>query len=316
MAKVRPIQFGIALYQERVTWEELKEAYLLVEELGFDTVWCHDHFIPSDPGFREGPCLEGWTILSAVAAMTSRIRLGCFVSGVTYRHPAVLAKMATTVDIISGGRLIFGIGAAWYEEEHTAYGIPFYTLPERIRRLDEAVELMKTLWTVQNLCNFYGKYYQLKDAPFDPKPIQKPHPPIMVAGSGEKLTLRVVAKWADIMNVVGSPETARRKISVLEEHCRAVGRNPDEIEKTVFLYLALPESGPPLDKLLEAWASESGITLEEARGCVLTGTFEEMSQHLQEFVDVGITHFIMPMGAPYNFKALEGFVREVVSAFR
>ena len=149
------MKFGVSLGQERVTWPEIEEAALLVEELGFDSLWSHDHLIPSDPGRNEGPCLEAWAILGAFARMTKNVTIGPMVAGNTYRNPVLLAKSATTVDIISGGRLIFGIGAGWFEMEHTAYDFPFYTVGERIRRLDEAVELIKNSgpttvpWTLQ-----------------------------------------------------------------------------------------------------------------------------------------------------------------------
>ena len=227
------MKFGVSIGQERVTWPEIEEAAILIEELGFDSLWCHDHLIPSDPARNEGPCLEAWALLGALARMTKNVTIGPMVTGNTYRNPVLLAKSATTVDIISGGRLIFGIGAGWFEMEHTAYDFPFYTVGERISRLDESVELIKKLWTSDGPVNFAGKYYSLTDAPFDPQPIQQPHPPILIAGGGEKRTLKVAAKWADMTNFYGTPEIAAHKYRVLENHCRAVGRNPSEIEKSV-----------------------------------------------------------------------------------
>ena len=187
---------------------------------------------PPTPPATRGPCLEAWAILGAFARMTRNVTIGPMVVGNTYRNPVLLAKSATTVDIISGGRLIFGIGAGWFEFEHTAYDFPFHTVGERISRLDEAVELIKKLWTSDGPLDFEGKYYNLRNAPFDPKPIQQPHPPILIAGGGEKRTLRVTAKWADMMNINGNPEIAAHKYRVLEGHCKSVGRDPAEIEKT------------------------------------------------------------------------------------
>ena len=308
----RPIRFGVQLAQEMVTWAELKEACQRVEEIGFDTLWSHDHFLPADPDVTEGPCMDGWATLAAMAALTHRIRVGCFVTGNTYRYPSVLAKMATTVDIISGGRLEFGLGAAWFAEEHQAYGIPFYTKGERIHRLDEALELIKMLWTSEENCNFNGRYYQLRDAPFNPKPLQKPHPPIMVGGGGEKLTLRVVAKWADAMNVFGSPQVVRHKISVLEGHCRAVGRNPEEIEYTIATRLFLPQDRPAMERFLQA----AGPTWRTSEDEMLVGDFDRVRARVKEYVEVGVTHLILAVRTPYDYQALQGFMDEVVAAFR
>jgi F420-dependent oxidoreductase-like protein len=226
-----PLRFGIQIPQQHTTWPEILSLAQEVDDLGYDTLWLFDHFLPisSDP---TGPCLEGWTALTALAMATKRARLGLMVTGNTYRHPAVFAKMATTLDIISGGRLILGIGAGWFELEHQQYGIPFHTVRGRLRRLDEALNVIKLLWTEER-ANFNGEHYQLRDASLNPKPIQRPHPPILVGASGEKSALRIVAKHADMWNSFGGPEEFRRKIGRLEEHCTAIGRDPATIEKSV-----------------------------------------------------------------------------------
>jgi alkanesulfonate monooxygenase SsuD/methylene tetrahydromethanopterin reductase-like flavin-dependent oxidoreductase (luciferase family) len=163
---------------------------------------------------------------------TRRVPIGVMVTGNTYRYPAVLAKMATTVDIISGGRLILGIGAGWFELEHQQYGVPFHTIGGRLRRLDESLTAIKLLWT-QERSDFEGRHYQLRDASFNPKPLQRPHPPILIGATGENVALRIVAKHADMWNSFGGPEVFRGKIRKLEEHCAAIGRNPATIEKSV-----------------------------------------------------------------------------------
>jgi alkanesulfonate monooxygenase SsuD/methylene tetrahydromethanopterin reductase-like flavin-dependent oxidoreductase (luciferase family) len=172
------------------------------------------------------------TLLAKMAEATSRVRIGLMVVGNTYRHPGVLAKMATTIDHLSGGRLEFGIGASGAEIEHTMLGIPFYTAGERIRRLGEALTVCRKLWT-QERASFDGRYYALTDAVANPKPLQRPYPPIWVGGAGEKLTLRVVAEHADVWNVIASVEEAVRKASVLDQHCADVGRDPAEIKRSV-----------------------------------------------------------------------------------
>ncbi|MBI2847479.1 MAG: TIGR03560 family F420-dependent LLM class oxidoreductase [Chloroflexi bacterium] len=313
----RPIRFGLALGNERITWEEFKEACLRLEEIGYDTLWVYDHLLPPDTRLMGAPCMDGWSLLAAIAAITKKVRVGCLVSGNTFRHPAILAKMAATVDHISGGRLEFGIGAGYFEPEHTAFGIPFYSTAERIRRLDEAVQIIKMLWTSDGRVTFNGKYYQLKDAHFEPKPIQKPHPPITIGGGGEKLTLRVVAKWANRMNVATSPEVVRHKLSVLEEHCRALGRDPDEIEKSVGNRLITTEDTSVHEGFLEAMADRRGITVEEARSqYYLTGSFDEMRQKLRQFIDLGVTQFTLSLRPPYDFAGLERFVEEVADPLR
>ena len=172
-------------------------------------------------------------LLSAFAALTSRVRIGLMVTGNTYRHPAVLANIAATVDVISGGRLDFGIGAGWNETEHSAYGIPLYSPGERIRRFGEACEIIKRMWT-ETAPSFDGRYYQIKEAYCEPKPVQKPYPPFVIGGSGEKLTLRIVAQYASIWNCVGSDiENFKQKSAILDTHCAAIGRDPQTIQRSV-----------------------------------------------------------------------------------
>src|SRR5215468_9541545 len=216
----KPIRFGVQTAPHNTTWNDLKQVWRLIDEVGYDTAWTFDHFFPilSDPS---GPCFEGWMTLAGLAAETSRVKVGVLVTGNTYRYPAVLASMGKTLDHSSDGRLIMGIGAGWFELEHAAYGIPFYTTGERIRRLDEAVTIIKSMWTAEKT-TIQGRYYQVSEARCEPKPVRKPHPPLMIGGAGEKLTLRVVARHADIWNTFGSASVFRSKLAVLQEHCRSV----------------------------------------------------------------------------------------------
>ncbi|HSQ19047.1 MAG TPA: LLM class F420-dependent oxidoreductase [Blastocatellia bacterium] len=310
----RRIKFGVQAAPQNTSWPELREMWKLIESLGYDTAWTFDHFFPilSDPS---GPCFEGWISLTALAAETSRIRLGVLVTGNTYRHPAVLAKMAATLDHISGGRLIMGIGGAWFEMEHNAYGIPFHTTAERINRLDEAAEMIKRLWSEKQV-TFEGRYYQLKDAYCEPKPLQKPRPPIMIGGSGEKLMLRVVAKHADQWNTFGSPELFRHKIDVLRGHCDAVGRNFDEIEVSWAGATLVTDSRDEKNELLRRWAVEFGVTPEQYAKGALVGSASEVRDRIAQFIDVGVTHFIPIANAPFNQASIRRFAEEVVPAFR
>ena len=202
---------------------------LAAEDGGFSSVWVMDHFwqLPALGGPDE-PILEAYTLLGALAARTERVQLGTLVTGVTYRNPAMLAKMVTTLDVVSHGRAILGIGAAWYDVEHVGYGFAFPTARERLDRLEEAVQICRAMFRDERPA-FKGRYYETDDARNVPKPVQTGGPPIMIGGGGEKRTLRLVAQYADMCNVSGGPETVRHKLDVMRAHCADVGRDPSEI---------------------------------------------------------------------------------------
>ncbi len=310
----RPIRFGIQTPPQNTTWNEMRDTWKLIEELGYDTAWTFDHFFPilTDP---TGPCLEGWISLTALAAATSRIEAGVLVTGNTYRNPAVLAKMAATLDHTSNGRLIMGIGAGWFELEHTAYGIPFYTTAERIRRLDEAAEIIKRLWS-EHQVTFEGRYYQLKDAYCEPKPVRQPRPPIMIGGSGEKMMLRVIAKHADQWNTFGPPELFRHKINVLGEHCNAVGRDINEIEKSWAGMGVVTSSKAEQEQMIKGMAQAFGRPVEEVEPGLLVGEAGLIRDRIHKFIEVGVTHFIMIANPPYNHDSIRRFAEEVIPEFR
>ncbi|HEX4490345.1 MAG TPA: LLM class F420-dependent oxidoreductase [Acidimicrobiia bacterium] len=215
-------------------WGSMRDMWLAADDIDvYDAGWNFDHFYPILQDDRTGPCFEGWTMLAALATITRRIRLGVMVTGNPYRHPALLANIAASVDVISDGRLELGIGAGWNEEESTAYGIDLPPLRERFDRLEEACEVIDLLLTKET-ASFRGRYYQLTDARCEPKPVQKPRPPILIGGGGEKRTLRIAARWADQWNAPGaSPEVLAHKIEVLHRHCADVGRDPAQIEVSV-----------------------------------------------------------------------------------
>lgn len=279
------VTFGIKTAPQHVTYEEILPIWQQADaEPAFDHAWLFDHYAPifSDV---DGDCLEGWTLLAALAAKTERIRIGLMVTGNTYRHPAVLASIAITTDIVSNGRLEFGIGAGWNEYEHDSMGLALYKPGERIRRLDEACQIYKLLCT-QHLTNFDGRYYQLKEARREPKPVQKPYPPIMIGGSGEKLTLRVVAKHADAWNFVAGPvEEYVRKAGILAEHCDAVGRDPSEIAHSTQVAIDYDN----LDAALE---------------------------RTQTFIDAGANHFVYTIKPPYPAEIVTAIANEVIRKAR
>jgi len=222
---------GIKLSPQNCTIADMRAVWRIADEAGFDHLWAFDHLNPIFADVSDD-VFEGMTLLAAMAEATSRVRIGLMVAGNTYRHPGLLAKMATTIDHLSGGRLEFGIGASGAEAEHTMLGIPFYTAGERIRRLAEALTVCRKLWTEER-SSFDGRYYTLTDAVANPKPLQQPHPPIWIGGAGEKLTLRVVAEHADVWNVIGTVDDVVRKAAILDQHCTDVGRDPATLKRSV-----------------------------------------------------------------------------------
>ena len=219
---VRAPRFSVQIPQQDIPYPELADIALEAEDLGYDSVWVFDHFFPI-VGSPEGPCMDGWTVLAALAALTQRVRLGVLVSGVTYRHPSVLAKMATTIDIISGGRLDFGLGGAWFDLEHRALGIPFPGIRERLERLEEALQLTRLLWTrgTEGKVDFEGKHYQLREALCNPAPVQKPHPPHHGRRGGAR-SGRCAASPAT--RICGTPSARRRSFAASSPSCASIAR--------------------------------------------------------------------------------------------
>lgn len=286
-------------------WEDIVGVAQHVEQAGYDGIWVADHFMPNQDD-TSGPTGEAWTILAGLAQATSKARLGTMVTGNTYRHPAVLAKQAAQVDIISGGRLVFGLGAGWQENEHAAYDIPFYTVGERLRRLDEAAQIIRSLFA-NDLTTFEGRYYTIKDAPLAPKPVQRPGPPLLIGGGGEKVTLRIAAQWADEWNVWGNPEILQHKGEILARHCADVGRDPSEIKHSANAMLTM---------------SDDPERLERARGAPgfpgIVGTVDEVKAIVQQYVDAGVDELIIPnfnMGS-HARERYDEFIEQVAPEFR
>jgi F420-dependent oxidoreductase-like protein len=256
-----PLRFGLKLSGQDTTVEALRAVWRIADESGFDHVWDFDHLASIGDGGPDRPIYEGWTLQAAMAEATKRVRIGCLVTGNTYRNPALLAKEAVTVDHLSGGRLEFGIGAAWAEIEHQMYG--FEGLDHRVGRLSESLQIIKSLFTEERT-NFDGRYYHFKDAIANPKPIQKPHPPFWIGASGPT-TLRLVARHADVWNIAGGdPDRVKELTSRLEEACGAVGRNPSEIRRSLQFGWDGADRGQLLDlcgRYLELGVTEQVIYL-------------------------------------------------------
>lgn len=226
---MRPMRIGIDIAQQHLPWVEIESRARFADEAGFEGLWLFDHFkaMYADP---DGPCFEAWTSLAALAAATERIRLGILVTGVTYRHPSVLASQAITVDHVSGGRLDFSLGAAWFEPEHRAFGIPFPPVGERVDRFEEALTVYKALLTT-DAADVDGDHYRLEAATMRPRPVQTPWPPIWIGASGEARMLPLAARHADVWHCFGDPATLAHKWEVVRRSCDEIGRDPAEIRR-------------------------------------------------------------------------------------
>ena len=289
-------------------WADYLAVAQAAEQAGFDGTWCSDHFVANDPNDPGQPTLECWSVLAAVAAAVPRLRLGAIVTGNTYRHPAVLANQAATVDQISGGRLVMGIGAGWQENEHEMYGLHFGTVGERLRRLEEAVQVIRGLFE-NDTTTFAGQYYQLTDAVMQPKPAQD-HVPLLIGGGGEKVTMRIAAQYADEWNIWGLPDVLAQKGKVLEAHCENLDRDPASILHSCQALLYMNDD--------PAW-------VEERRQRVvgfpaLVGTVPEVQDVIGAYRDAGVDEYIIPtfnLGPPERAaETLNRFMTEVAPDFR
>ncbi len=264
------LHFGIQTAQQHVSYQKLLDIWLEADrEPLIEHMWLFDHFIPLG-GNPNGPCFESWTLLAALAAQTERVRVGHLVTGNTYRNPAILARQAVTVDHISKGRLNFGVGAAWHEQEHLGYGLAFPSAGERVRRLDEACQIIRQLWT-ETTPTFEGRYYQLHQAHSEPKPQQKPFPPIFIAAGGDQM-LQVVAKYANVWcSTSQTAEDFREKNARLNQHCEAIGRDPSTLERLAS-FLIYPADAD----------------------------FHQARETAQSFIEAGATHIVLNTTAFYQ----------------
>ena len=292
--------------------DSLKNLVTKAENSGFDSFWVMDHFHQIQfVGTPEEPMLEGWAIISMLAGITTKIKLGTLVTGMIYRYPSVLAKVAATLDVLSKGRLYMGIGAGWNEQESLAYGISFPSNQERMLRLEEAIQIIRKMWTEEPYASFNGKYYQIHNAYCNPKPIQKPSPPILVGGSGERKTLKIVAKHADACNLFGSPETVRKKLDILKEHCKTVGRDYDSILKTKLGAIIIDDNSDMVkNRVRETFR---GIPEEQIKEFVIYGTPEDVLRQIEILEQVGIQYLIVDLEPSRELEALDTFANKVIN---
>jgi alkanesulfonate monooxygenase SsuD/methylene tetrahydromethanopterin reductase-like flavin-dependent oxidoreductase (luciferase family) len=282
------VRFAVALSNQHIAWDDYRAALLAADEMAFETFWSFDHLmaIGGDP---DGSCFECYTTLAAFAAMTKRIRIGALVSGAAYRNAALQIKMATQIDVISGGRFDFGIGAGWAEREFRAFDLPFAAPKERVGKLRETVVLAKRLWSgdPHKKVTYEGTYVRAHDLFLNPQPVQRPRPPILIGGGGEQLTLRVVARHADIWHGFGDVAALKRKGDLIDEYARAYKRDPGTIAKATTVSIW---AGEPPASLLERTTGGRGGRPP------ISGTPAEIEARLREYVDAGVTYFVV--GSP------------------
>jgi F420-dependent oxidoreductase-like protein len=293
-------------------WQKSVDVAVLAEQLGYDSIWVYDHF-HNVPKPAQEAVFECWTTIAAISQRTSRIRLGQMVGCNSYRNPGLLAKITSTVDVISGGRLDWGIGAGWYESEYRGYGYEFAKPSDRIGMLKETVEIVKSMWS-QPETTYDGKYYKMSRANCDPKPLQQPHPPVWIGGGGEQLTLRVVAQHADVSNFGSSLEEFTKKRAILQQHCTVVGRDEDTIRKTISSEVFIRET--EAEVIAAGSKNLWGEPAEAWRAKALVGTPEQVSEKIQKYLDAGCTGFV-PWCADYpSTESLELFATKVIPNFR
>jgi F420-dependent oxidoreductase-like protein len=301
------VEFAFWSPQAGATVKTLLDRAEMAERLGYHSFWLVDHFWTL--GMPDLDLLEAVTMMSAIAARTERVRIGTLVLCNSFRNPALLAKSLTTIDHISNGRLEVGLGAGWMEQEYRANGYEFPSVGTRLRQLDEGLQILKAMFT-ENRANFKGRYYTVTDAPNNPKPVQKPHPPIMIGGAGEKVLLRLVAKYADRWNCPAGYRDFKKTLGVLHEHCRAVSRDPKDITVSEQLMVCI---GPNKAEADQKWEMAKGR--KPFSFTAVKGTPDEVVKQLREHVSWGVTMFTMMFADMAPPQTVELFAREVMPAF-
>lgn len=308
------IRFGIQTPQEGVRFEDLVRHWREADTLGYDSLWIDDHFYPVVRP-REEPQLESWTLLAALARVTERVGVGILVSCNSYRSPALLAKMAATLDVVSDGRFLHGIGAGWFEHEYRAYGYDFPPIGARLAQLDESLRLQKRLWT-EDRVTFAGRWYRAEDALSNPKPVQKPYAPIVIGGGGEKKLLRIVARHADVWNNGGTVEEFQRKLDVLRAHCEAEGRSFEAIEKSWFGNVIIEADPARARERLERVARAWGASPAEMSRRALAGTPDQVVDRIREYLAIGVTYFIGMFGRVDDLRSARLFAEKILPVFQ
>jgi len=312
MPSPHPVRIGAAFWVQRTDWPSLRAALETADAAGANDLWIDDHLLTDEGDASDGK-LEGWTTLAAAAAVTTRARLGLLVSANTFRNPGLTAKLATTLDHLSAGRAILGLGGGWFEEEHTAFGLDFGSgFGERLDRLAESVEVIRRLLDGERFSHD-GRFHQLRDALAAPRPVQ-PHLPILIGGSGPQKTLRIVARHADLWNAYGSPASLAASDAILRERCAEVGRDRDEIERTVNLNVVVRSTRADAARVWTGYAEAHRPREGEGR-LVVGGPVEAVAEALAEYVAVGFRHPILIFRSPWDLETIRslGAIREAVA---
>src|SRR5689334_22615899 len=308
------IKIGALLWPQTDSWPALRDAANRADEVGLDSLWTWDH-LNAIVGPWEQPILEGWTTLAALAVVTKKPTLGLMVGANTFRNPGLTAKLATTLDHVSGGRAVLGIGGAWFEREHDAFGFETWGsgFGERLDRLDESVMLMRRLLDGETVTH-EGRFYRFHDALCAPRPVQ-PHLPILIGGSGPQKTLRTTARYADAWNTGGTPDDLRKKDATLRERCAEVGRDPDEIERTMSDWFLIRDDRAAARRALADLAAANGDTFGEGDEAYI-GSPREIADQLRPAVELGFRHLIIDALAPYDAETIDRLpeVRGLLSA--
>ena len=301
------VKLGALLWNQYTEWADLREAGIRADTLGYDSLWTWDHLYPI-VGSDDGPILEGWLTLAAWAERTERAQIGLMVGANTFRNPALVAKMATTLDHISGGRAVLGIGGAWFETEHQAYGIAFGESPgERLRWLEEAVQIMRGMLHGEEPSG--TRYYDARNVRNDPMPVQE-RLPLLIGGGGEKKTLRIVARYADACNVGGGFDNVKRKDEILRRHCKEVGREESEIERTAGLGVCVIRDDPDEARRVSNAIFERNGGAEPWKSQII-GTPEQVADAIRPYLGIGFRHFTIGFPSPYDAESMERLVTEV-----
>jgi F420-dependent oxidoreductase-like protein len=312
------VQFGLQInpYYEGTTgnpWDQVLPVAKLLDESAFDSCWLYDHFL-YEGGFSghpfSEPAMEVFTTLGAIAAATERVKLGQLVLGMPYRNPALMTKMATTLDLISQGRTILGIGAGWHKREYEAYGFgDFPEIPDRMKRFEDGIKVILKLWT-ENPASHDGPFYRLLDVKDNPKPVQRPHPPIMIGGSGEKVTLRLVAQYAQFCNIGGDVETVERRFGILREHCDRLGKPYDQITRSIYQTVLVGKDEAEVAKKREQYADYI------PRQGAMIGTPEQLIDQFGAYAKVGCQYAVFRMPDWNTVDSVRLFDERVIPALK
>lgn len=319
------MKFSLFVANNHSTWENIAKIARVADRGQWHAIWNYDHLLPPFAGqlphvytdarlFEAGPVFEAWTLLAGLVAETRRVRLGTLVNAITFRNPALLAKSAVTLDHISGGRLDLGLGAAWHESEHKAYGFELGTVKERLDRFEEGLEVIARLLSGQS-SSFEGRYYRLEDAPFAPLPVQQKLP-IMIGGGGEKRTLRLVARYADAYNFfansAGTPESFNHKLRVLDQHCESIGRDPKEIRRTVGLWANIATTPAQEKKRAGAFIINPDTTGKED---IIYGSTQAVVDQLGRLLELIEVDEVIICGLQQHPDTIQQFDEEVLAKF-